>query len=64
MVYNGHREMSLVVAGRKAPRKSLVLAGRPTMMATDADGGTAGASAAVAAVSDDSYVKIPPKCYV
>ena len=30
MVYNGHREISLVVAGRKAPKKSLVLACRPT----------------------------------
>ena len=28
MVYNGHREMSLVVAGRKAPQKRLVMAGR------------------------------------
>ena len=27
MVYNGHREISLVVAGRQAPPKSLVLAG-------------------------------------
>ena len=27
MVYNGHPEISLVVAGRLAPQKSLVLAG-------------------------------------
>ena len=30
MVYNGHREISLVVAGRRAPQKSLVLAWTPT----------------------------------
>ena len=27
MVYNGHREISLVVAGRLVPHKSLVVAG-------------------------------------
>ena len=30
MVYNGNREISLVVAGRKVAEKSLVLAGRPS----------------------------------
>ena len=30
MVYDSHREISLVVAGHKVPEKSLVLAGQPS----------------------------------